>query len=721
MALAELVARIKIISQSEKLQQLQSKLVQLEGKLKKLQGQLKQGMNVGKVNTASLDQASQKMKGLVNTAKSTAAGILSAFAVLGGVALLAGLGKAIFDTNVQFIKMKAALKTAAGGAKEADAAFKLLKNFAATTPFEMGEVVDSFIKLKNLGLTPSERALKSYGNTSTALGKSLNSMIEAVADASVGEFERLKEFGIKAKSQGDQVEFTFKGVKTTVKKNAKDIENYLIKLGEVNFGSAMADQMNTLPGIISNLKDNITSFLVAIGEGGLNDALANLLRPLRDAVGKSEGLGKNIGKALGDGLNFFISVAKQAIVQAKLFIISLGGFQGIKEKIDGVKNAFTLLVDKLGGAKGIITGLNAVLLILGLRMIGLKAIQLSIWAVSVVTSLYAMGAAAIFAQISMFLIPIAIGALIAALALLMIDIANFANGSDSMIGTAVAFWSDAFLGWKQIAIEVWESLSSLIQGVLSTIGSAVMTAVFAIVNFFINGWNMISAATMAVLAAIAGFISSLVSQAISLFMSLVNAIISGFQTAQAGVISALQSMASSASSVVQQIVSFFMNLPSQLIQIASAAARGFINALVNGIMSGVGAIGSAIQNVLASAKALLPHSDAKKGPLSNLTASGQSIPLTLAKGIMQRMDIPIALMENMAANMVATMPVIRPVGSSNSFNAGGVTNQTHITVNGQTGSTPLQLAFAARAGSSDGITDAFASVARNFPLRTANA
>src|SRR3990172_2080803 len=167
MALAELVARIKIISQSEKLQQLQSKLVQLEGKLKKLQGQLKQGMNVGKVNTASLDQASQKMKGLVNTAKSTAAGILSAFAVLGGVALLAGLGKAIFDTNVQFIKMKAALKTAAGGAKEADAAFKLLKNFAATTPFEMGEVVDSFIKLKNLGLTPSERALKSYGNTST--------------------------------------------------------------------------------------------------------------------------------------------------------------------------------------------------------------------------------------------------------------------------------------------------------------------------------------------------------------------------------------------------------------------------------------------------------------------------------------------------------------------------------------------------------------------------
>ena len=35
----------------------------------------------------------------------------------------------------------------------------------------------------NLGLTPSEAALKSYGDTSAALGKDLSQMIEAVADA----------------------------------------------------------------------------------------------------------------------------------------------------------------------------------------------------------------------------------------------------------------------------------------------------------------------------------------------------------------------------------------------------------------------------------------------------------------------------------------------------------------------------------------------------------
>lgn len=52
--------------------------------------------------------------------------------------------------------------------------------------------------------------------------------VEAVADATVGEFERLKSFGIKANTLTDDVKFTFAGVTTTVKKNAADIENIFV-------------------------------------------------------------------------------------------------------------------------------------------------------------------------------------------------------------------------------------------------------------------------------------------------------------------------------------------------------------------------------------------------------------------------------------------------------------------------------------------------------------
>src|SRR3546814_15278397 len=129
-----------------------------------------------------------------------------------------------------------------GSTEAATAAFNQIKRFAASTPFDLKQVTTAFVKLKALGLDPSEAALESYGNTASAMGKSLNDFIEAVADASTGEFERLKEFGIKAKSEGDKVTFTFRGVATTVRRNAEDIEQYIQRIGNVPFAGALWDQ-----------------------------------------------------------------------------------------------------------------------------------------------------------------------------------------------------------------------------------------------------------------------------------------------------------------------------------------------------------------------------------------------------------------------------------------------------------------------------------------------
>lgn len=174
-----------------------------------------------------------------------------------GAAAIATAGIALKSSS-DIQNMQVALKTAFQGSKEeADRAYKTISTFAAKTPYQMGEVMTSFIKLKNLGLDPSNRALEAYGNTASSMGKDLNMMIEAVADASTGEFERLKEFGIRAKKEGDNVAFTFQGVTTNVKNNSKDIENYLIKLGETKFAGGMEAQSQTLSGKLSTLKDNV--------------------------------------------------------------------------------------------------------------------------------------------------------------------------------------------------------------------------------------------------------------------------------------------------------------------------------------------------------------------------------------------------------------------------------------------------------------------------------
>lgn len=190
----------------------------------------------------------------------------------------------IVQTTRQFQIMQAAVESSTGSIANMEKAWGALVKFASTTPYSLDQAVNGFVKLVNLGLTPSERALQSYGETASAMGKDLSQMIEAVADAATGEFERLKEFGIKANKQGDQVKLTFRGVSSTVKFTAAEIEKYLIELGENNFAGSMAKRMETLDGAISNMGDTWDQLLFAIGQEGIGDAAESGIRGVTEAL-----------------------------------------------------------------------------------------------------------------------------------------------------------------------------------------------------------------------------------------------------------------------------------------------------------------------------------------------------------------------------------------------------------------------------------------------------
>ena len=212
------------------------------------------------------DKANKSVVSGFKNVKSAVLGVASAFATLTALNVVA-------EVAIKFEKLEASLRTIEGGAEGAGQAFAKIQDFAKTTPFQLEEVTGAYIKLKALGLDPSEAALNSFGNTATAMGKSLNQMIEAVADASTGEFERLKEFGIKARSEGENVTFTFQGIRTTVKKNSEDIQEYLRSIGEVQFAGAMAEQADTLNVAVSNMSDSWDRFFKAVGDAGVTDML----------------------------------------------------------------------------------------------------------------------------------------------------------------------------------------------------------------------------------------------------------------------------------------------------------------------------------------------------------------------------------------------------------------------------------------------------------------
>lgn len=265
----------------------------------------------------------------------------------------------VVNANKSFQTLEASLITFTGSSEKASQAFDVLSKFAATTPFGLEEVVGGFNKLIARGIAPTIAQLTSFGNIAAGTGKSLDQFIEAIADASVGEFERLKEFGIKANAEGNTVKLTFAGVTTSINRDSQSMINYLTNLGNTKFAGGMERQAETISGAFSALNDSLVLLSIEIGKSGLNNflventkTLTNFVQAWNDATKASLGFFETIdlNKSIAE------SGAEGAIVKytERLWQLqdALKGdkavFKGaIQAEIDSITKKLTLLKDEM--------------------------------------------------------------------------------------------------------------------------------------------------------------------------------------------------------------------------------------------------------------------------------------------------------------------------------------------------------------------------------------
>ncbi len=225
-------------------------------------------------------KAESGLSGLGSAAQAAGRAMAVAFS---GAAAFGVVGKLV-EVQREFDVLNSSLKTVTGSSAAAERELSWLKTFAKETPFGLAQATQGFVKMKALGLDPTRAALTSFGNTASAMGKDLNQMIEAVADASTGEFERLKEFGIKAKKEGDNVSLTFQGVTTTIKNSAEEITKYLENIGNNQFGGAMAERAKTLDGAISELGDTWDELFRTINERNAGTLIYDSIKLVNGAI-----------------------------------------------------------------------------------------------------------------------------------------------------------------------------------------------------------------------------------------------------------------------------------------------------------------------------------------------------------------------------------------------------------------------------------------------------
>lgn len=276
---------------------------------------------------------------------------------LTGVAVKAGAALGAIRVGSQFEQYQAVLETIEGSAEQAQRSMKWVTDFARTTPYEVAQVMEAYVALRAYGIDPTDGSLRTLGDTASAMNKPLMAAIEMLADAQTGEFERLKEFGVRGSAAGNQVRLTYqkagREVAVTSSKAASDIRKNLLGVFDSRFSGAMARQAGTMKGLWSNLMDMATGFQRDIAAAGLFDFVKAELTSFLALVNAASADGRMAvwAKQISAGLVELLKALKELVVGVDWIGL-------IRATID-VANGFVDFMNAIGGFRGLVDGVVA--------------------------------------------------------------------------------------------------------------------------------------------------------------------------------------------------------------------------------------------------------------------------------------------------------------------------------------------------------------------------
>ena len=121
-----------------------------------------------------------------------------------GAGLATGAGVVGFSEAFNMETYRTQLITATKDTQKATKIMKDAISLANKTPFEGGEIVAGAASLESMGMS-AEKWLPMAADMAGATGKDFQQAVEAIIDAQSGEWERMKEFGIKGVDNMDDL------------------------------------------------------------------------------------------------------------------------------------------------------------------------------------------------------------------------------------------------------------------------------------------------------------------------------------------------------------------------------------------------------------------------------------------------------------------------------------------------------------------------------------
>lgn len=236
---------------------------------------VKIGVNAGEL-TKGLTASQKEVRKFGKEMSALGDSIKTGIAV-GATAAAAGLGALVasgIKANANMEAYRNTLNTVMGDSEKAGQTLDWVKQYAAKTPFELPGLVESTVKLSAMGLE-AEKFIPVAADMAAVFqssGKTVQDASEAINDAMMGEFERLKEFGIKLGATDFAAGGKYAG-KSYAEAVMEEVKNH-------NYTGAAEGLSNTFSGRLSTLKDTIGNFIqqaTAPAFASLSASLGNLM------------------------------------------------------------------------------------------------------------------------------------------------------------------------------------------------------------------------------------------------------------------------------------------------------------------------------------------------------------------------------------------------------------------------------------------------------------
>jgi len=269
--------------------------------------------------------------------------------VLGGALVFGGgmmLGQVVHGAvmaQAEFGKLKAVLANTFQSTDDAERYLGIIDRFAATTPFKVTEVRESMVKLINRGVLPTQNEMLRLGEIASVTGKGLGQFVEAILDGQMAEFERFKEFGIKAGSAADKVVIRFKGMTKEIAKNSRAIYDGVLSLADAQgVKGSMEAIMKLTAGQLSNLGDQWGFLMQAIG-AAIEPILQRYLPDIIVKLGEWSDWVKKEGPAFGEQIVGYTERIAELWAQYKPMVAGIMVLAGVFAALSAAVSVATTL------------------------------------------------------------------------------------------------------------------------------------------------------------------------------------------------------------------------------------------------------------------------------------------------------------------------------------------------------------------------------------------